>query len=209
MGTQGLKYNMQVYNVFRHCSADKVLKVKSYAKSNVTSTEASTEELLSFVKGRIEENFQESKDKAVVDRSMINFINDDNSSSVGQPSDQEIQYDTDEEDEEEEVEDEPRKYDLNIKINDYYISYNMVKSTDFYILRKDTEWFTRSHMVITAHILKDMILSSQPLIKAAIATALEDASHQALPLADNLLRAFHKDARLLEKVKKMKKMKMK
>ena len=89
--------------MFGHCSQDRLLKVKSFAENklsfNRTSSDDRLEELkfvkdrleeLKFVKDRLEELFKESKDAAVIDRSMVEYFKKDDHLSIAGNIDEEM-----------------------------------------------------------------------------------------------------------------------
>ena len=145
LGNQGLRYNMNVYNVFGHCS-----QVKRFAEKDLRFANTSAEELLAFVKGWLEDMFSESSDKAVMDNTMLTYLQDGNQKGNEQ-EDKEVLEDAEEEDAEEK---EDNVNGAKVIITDHFIKYNIVRANDFYILNKDTNWLTRSHMVMCAHILR-------------------------------------------------------
>ena len=198
LGNQGLRYNMNVYNVFGHCSQE---KVKRFAEKDLRFVNTSAEELLAFVKGRLEDMFSESSDKAVMDNPMLTYLQDGNQKGNEQ-EDKEVLEDAEEEDAEEK---EDNVNGAKVIITDHFIKFNIVRADDFYILNKDTNWLTRSHMVMCSHILRDVILDSETMLKEKVQLKIEDAVRENIPLADELLRLYLRDNRLHEKIKIMKK----
>ena len=132
MGSLGLRYNMEVYNVFGHCSDNRLLKVKKLAEQKHSFNQTSTDELLTFVKNRLEELFHESKDAEVIDRSMMNYFKEENLPIAEEENEEEEEVG--EELEEVEVELPKKVHTPEIKLTDYFVKYNIVKHTEFYIL---------------------------------------------------------------------------
>ena len=60
-------------------------------------------------------------------------------------------------------------------------------------------------MVMTAHLLRDLILADKPLLNEEINIMLQDAVRESAPLSNDLLRVFLRDSRQLEKLIMMKK----